>query len=465
MTTVQEPTTAMSTAPVVPPQTRIAVAPNRKGYAEAWRWAPGAALYLVVLSIPTAILGMALILSVFLVGVGSIVLVIGVPLMVAGLYLSRGFAVTDVALQGIGGAPGFPAPDWRRGRSGDGRWARLIQPLRNGHYWMALLYGAVVRPVIAILTFGLSTAWLALSLGGPTYWFWSRFVPTNRESERVWVTWAVEHIFFGIDQSPNTEVWASALYLVVGLVFLLTLPLVLRGLLFLHHAAAAAMLGRWAADDFGAQVAAMDASRGAAIRAEDAALRRLERDIHDGPQQRLVRLQMDLAAIERRAADGDLDAAARLAKESRGQAQSALEELRALAGGVAPPLLQDRGIVEALRALGAVSPIPVSTSIDPEIDRRLTPETARNLYFIVAELLTNAAKHSGATAVALSASKTAEEVVVTVHDDGRGGAVYQDGHGLDGLRGRVQGLRGQLRIDSPEGGPTVIVVRLPIAAA
>ena len=461
----QQSTTAPRTAPVAASSTDFAPAPSRRGYAEAWRWAPGTALYLVLLSIPTAILGMALILSVFLLGVGSIVLVIGIPLMVAGLYLARGFAVTDVVLQRIGGVPAFPAPDWSRGRSGDGRWARLIQPLRNGHYWMALLYGAIVRPVVAILTFGVSVAWVALSLGGPTYWFWSRFIPRNDESERVWVTWAVEHIFFGIDPSPDTGAWASALYLVVGLAFLLTLPLVLRGLLFLHHAAAAAMLGRWPADDFGAQVAALDASRGAAIRAEDAALRRLERDIHDGPQQRLVRLQMDLAAIERRAAEGDLDAAARLAKESRGQAQSALDELRALAGGVAPPLLQDRGIVEALRALGAVSPIPASASIDPELDTRLTPETARNLYFIVAELLTNAAKHSGATGVALSATRAGDEVVVTVHDDGRGGAVYQDGHGLEGLRGRVQGLRGQLRIDSPEGGPTAILVRLPAAAA
>jgi len=461
--TAQEPTTVLS--PAVAPHTGRASASGGRGYGEAWRWAPGTALYLVILSIPTAILGMALILSVFLLGVGSIVLVIGIPLMVAGLYLARAFAVADVVLQRIGGVPAFAAPDWGRGRSGDGRWARLIQPLRNGHYWMALLYGAIVRPALAILTFGLSIVWIALSLGGPTYWFWSRFIPTNGESERIWVTWAVEHIFLGIDPSPNTGAWASALYLVVGLAFLLTLPLVLRGLLFLHHAVAAAMLGRWPADDFGAQVAALDASRGAAIRAEDAALRRLERDIHDGPQQRLVRLQMDLAAIERRAAEGDLDAAARLAKESRGQAQSALDELRALAGGVAPPLLQDRGIVEALRALGAVSPIPVAASIEPELDARLTPETARNLYFIVAELLTNAAKHSGATGVALSAVGAGEEVVVTVHDDGRGGAIYRAGHGLDGLRGRVQGLRGQMRIDSPDGGPTVIVVRLPAAAA
>ncbi|MDR6866077.1 signal transduction histidine kinase [Microbacterium resistens] len=446
-----------------PTRTEGDATPRRRGYAQAWRWAPGTALYLVLLSIPTAILGMALTWSVFLVGVGSLVLVVGVPLIVAALFIARGFAVADIALQRLGGVPSFPAPDWERGSVGEGRWSRLTRPMRNGHYWMALLSGTIVRPVIAIFTFGVSTSWIVLALGGPTYWFWSRFIPNSR-SEQIWVDWAVEHVFGGIDPDPDPYLWASMLYLAVGIVFLLTLPLVLRGLLFLHHAAAAGMLGRWEADDLGAQVAELDASRGAAIRAEDAALRRLERDIHDGPQQRLVRLQMDLATIERRAAAGDLEAATQLAQESRGHAQAALDELRALAGGVAPPLLQDRGIVESLRALGAASPLPVSASVDPEIGATLSPETARNLYFIVAELLTNAAKHSGAGAVSLTAARAGADVLVTVHDDGRGGAGFQAGHGLEGLRGRVQGLRGSIRIDSPEGGPTAITVRVPAAA-
>ncbi|MGX1932110.1 sensor histidine kinase [Microbacterium resistens] len=438
-----------------------APAARSRGYAAAWIMAPRAAAYLAILSLPLAILAMGLSVSVFLLGVGTLVLVIGVPLMVASLFLSRGFAAADTAMQRWVGMPAFPAPDWRRGR-GEGRWAGLTQPLRNGHYWMALVHAVLVRPVIAILAFGLGVSWLAMALGGPTYWFWASFIPDGN-SEQVWVGWAVEHLFGGIDPDPDPHLWASMMYLVVGLVFLVTLPLVLRGLVRLHHAATAGMLGRWDADDHEAEVAELDASRGAAIQAEDLALRRLERDIHDGPQQRLVRLQMDLGAIERRAAAGDAEAAQRLAQESRAHAQAALDELRALAGGVAPPLLQDRGIVEALRALGTAGALPVTSAIDPRIDGVLTPETSRNLYFVVAELLTNAAKHSGAAGVELTATLDGAAVEVRVRDDGRGGALPRPGHGLEGLRQRVQGLRGDMEIDSPAGGPTEIRVRVPAA--
>ena len=113
------------------------------------------------------------------------------------------------------------------------------------------------------------------------------------------------------------------------------------------------MLGRWNSDELAAEVRAEAAARGAAVHAEDVALRRLERDIHDGPQQRLVRLQMDLAALERRAESGDADAAAELAREAQVHAKAALDELRALSSGVAPPLLQDRGLSAALDALVA----------------------------------------------------------------------------------------------------------------
>ena len=120
-----------------------------------------------------------------------------------------------------------------------------------------------------------------------------------------WSSWAIEVV----------------LYLIAGIVFAITLPWAMGGIARLHHAIARGMLGRWPSDDLAAEVRAEAAARGAAVQAEDAALRRLERDIHDGPQQRLVRLQLDLAALERRADAGDSDAAAQLAREAPGARQ------------------------------------------------------------------------------------------------------------------------------------------------
>ena len=454
MTTATRPLDSRFSAPPAAP---------RRGYGHAWAAAPGNALFLVLLSVPLALVAMGVTWAVFGVGVGSLVLVIGVPVLVGSLYVARGFAEAERALLRITSHPAIPAPDWRRGTRGTGFWVRLTQPLRNAHYWMALLSALLVRPIVAIVTFAFATVWVVMSLGGPTYWFWSQFT-TNGAAERIWVPWAVQHIFGGIDPSPDPHRWASMLYLGVGIVFLITLPLVLRGLVRLHGMVAAALTGRWESDDLVAQVEGLDASLDAAVQAEDAGLRRLERDLHDGPQQRLERLQMDLAALERRAADGDAAAVAALAQESRAHAQAALDELRALAGGVAPPLLQDRGIAEAISGLAAASALPVRADVAPEITAALSPEAARNLYFVVAELLTNAAKHAGADSASVTAVREGSAVRVTVLDDGRGGAAPRPGGGLEGLSQRVQGLRGTMHIDSPEDGPTIVTVTVPVSA-
>lgn len=454
MTTVTRRLDAHPTAPPAAP---------RRGYGRAWAAAPGNALYLAVLSLPLAIVAMGVAWSVFGLGIGSLVLVIGVPILVGSLYVARGFAEAERALLRMTDHPPIAAPDLRRGTRAGGRWARLTQPLRNAHYWMALLSALLVRPIVAIVGFAFALIWIVLALGGPTYWFWSPFTE-NGSAEKVWVPWAVQHIFGGIDPNPDPHRWASMLYLVVGLVFLATLPLVLRGLVRLHGSVAAALVGRWESDDLAAQVVGLDASLGAAARAEDEGLRRLERDLHDGPQQRLVRLQMDLAALERRAADGDAEAVAALAQESRGHAQAALDELRALAGGVAPPLLQDRGLAEAIAALAAASPLPVHASVGPDVAPALSPEAARNLYFVVAELLTNVAKHAGARSAAVAAMRDGDEVRLTVQDDGHGGAEPRSRGGLEGLARRVQGMRGTLHLDSPVGGPTIVTVEVPVSA-
>lgn len=211
-----------------------------------------------------------------------------------------------------------------------------------------------------------------------------------------------------------------------------------------------------------AQVSDLTARREAAAAAETAALRRLERDIHDGPQQRLVRLGMDLSAAERRLAD-DPEAAARLLAEARAQAAETLAELRALSRGIAPPILADRGLAAAVATLAARSPVP--TTVDVELAERPAPPVESAAYFVVSEALANVAKHARAgTAVVrarLVETPGGRALEVEVADDGVGGAAVAKGHGLAGLADRVAGLGGELTVSSPDGGPTLVRATLP----
>lgn len=158
------------------------------------------------------------------------------------------------------------------------------------------------------------------------------------------------------------------------------------------------------------------------MRAEEQALRRLERDLHDGPQQGLIRMQMDLDLLGRRIARGETVGAEELAAETRNRTQAVLDELRALSAGVAPPLLADRGLAAALTALAAAAPVPVTVRLDPGLDAALGPEVARTVDFTIAELLTSIAKHAGVSQAWLEADLLAGPhgtAAVTVTGDGR----------------------------------------------
>lgn len=436
-------------------------------YGELWKRVPGSAVYLLAVFV-LAMTSLSLLASLFWTGVGLLVLIVGLPIIVLTLLIARGFGVADRFLLTLTALPEIAEPEWNRDRpEQDGFWAVLTRPLRNAHYWLYLVHGMIVSPIISIISFTLTVVWLSVGLGGLTYWFWGLFLPRVDGRWGGYVADAVPWLFGGWSS------WAVevVLYLVAGIVFTITLPWVLGGLSRAHHAVATGMLGRWRSDDLAAEVRAEAAARGAAVHAEDVALRRLERDIHDGPQQRLVRLQMDLAALERRAEAGDGDAAAELAREARGHAKAALDELRALSSGVAPPLLQDRGLAAALHAVAAGAPLPVNVEIDPAIDQAASSEVARTVYFTVSELLTNAVKHSGASAATLKASlrpattEASAMLDVWVVDNGRGGARFSTGHGLEGLRERVAGLRGMLVLDSPYGGPTSVGAHIPLLPA
>ena len=230
------------------------------------------------------------------------------------------------------------------------------------------------------------------------------------------------------------------------------------------------MLGAFRSYALQREVLDLSASRGAAASAEGHSLRRLERDIHDGPQQRLVRLQMDLSAADRQL-DADPARARVLIGEAMLQAKEALEELRALSRGFAPPILLDRGLVAALKSVAVRNSVPTRVVDELPAGFVLPQEIERNAYFIASEALVNATKHSGASDIELRVALhripdgDATWLDVTVTDNGFGGAVAVDGHGLAGLEERLRGLGGVIEVASPVGGPTVITAHLPVTTA
>ena len=186
--------------------------------------------------------------------------------------------------------------------------------------------------------------------------------------------------------------------------------------------------------------------------------RRIERDLHDGAQQRLTALAMGLGRA-RAKLDSDPEAARELVEQAHEDAKQALAELRNLARGIHPAILTDRGLDAALSHLAARSPVPVEISV--EIADRPSPAVESTAYFVVAEALTNAAKHSAARSIRARVWRFDATLLVEVVDDGVGGAAIEPGGGLEGLTTRVATIDGTLSISSPAGGPTVVRAELP----
>ena len=448
----------------------VGPAATSRGYGALWRRTPGTVLYVFAVFV-LAMTAFSVLLTGLATGVGLLVIVVGLAVLVATMWIARGFAMADTGLLRLTGLPPIPEPEWDRSVRGplDSGVRRFLAPLGSPRYWSALAHQLVVEPLIALFTFVTMTCWLALGAGGLTYFAWRgpliRLDEANQPDGELWG--GPVQLFGGIpvDLDPTQIAWVESLIgVAVGLVFLLTLPWAAAGCAHLHYWPARMMLGRWTSDDLVVRLREEGLAREAAIRAEDRSLHRLERDLHDGPQQRLVRLQMDLGALERRVAADDRDGAGELAGEARAQAQAALDELRALSSGVAPPLLTDRGLTAALESLAGGCGVPVTVALEPGLDDAVGQEVSRALYFVVAELLTNVVKHSGAASAGLRVARPEpQRLVAEVSDDGRGGARLTDGHGLAGLADRVHGLRGELVIESPDGGPTNVLVTVELS--
>jgi signal transduction histidine kinase len=207
------------------------------------------------------------------------------------------------------------------------------------------------------------------------------------------------------------------------------------------------------------RIETLETSRAGAVDLQESELRRIERDLHDGAQARLVDVGMSLGLAEQKLRT-DPGAAQELLAEARRGAHEALEELRDLARGIHPPMLTDRGLDAAVRSLVDRSPLDVHVNV--ELDGRPPPAVEATAYFVVAEAVANASKHAGANRlnIGIRRSDGADAVEVEVEDDGHGGA-DESGRGITGLRQRVQALDGTLAVSSPEGGPTVVRAVLP----
>ncbi len=250
----------------------------------------------------------------------------------------------------------------------------------------------------------------------------------------------------------------------LGAVWLVAAPFAARPLLRLHGLWVRWVLSTDQTDQLRERVAKLQETRTTALDMQQAEIQRIERDLHDGAQARLVAMGMTITQATR-LIESDPERAVALLNHAKEDSASALQELRDLVRGIRPPVLADRGLSDALRALAASS--PVHTEVRSALDHRLSPPLESALYFAVAELITNATKHAQANHISVELSAGGGLVRATVTDDGIGGAdsAPNPGGGIDGVRRRLQPFDGELVITSPAGGPTVAVIKAPDAAA
>ncbi|MDX3094261.1 sensor domain-containing protein [Streptomyces sp. ME19-03-3] len=234
------------------------------------------------------------------------------------------------------------------------------------------------------------------------------------------------------------------------------LPFIARGLANADRAMVRGLLSP--SDELERRIAELESDRGTVVDTAAADLRRIERDLHDGAQARLVALAMDLGLAKEKLQE-DPEAAAKMVDDAHGEVKLALRELRDLARGIHPAVLTDRGLDAALSSVAARCTVPVQVQVD--LAARPAPAIEGIAYFTVSELLQNISKHSGARRGVVELWRSDDRLMIQVRDDGRGGATMSGGSGLGGLAERLDSVDGLLVVDSPAGGPTTVTAELP----
>ncbi|GAA2291507.1 sensor domain-containing protein [Streptomyces kunmingensis] len=350
-------------------------------------------------SFPLAVCGFVYAVTLLAVGAGLTVTVIGLPLIAAGLSGARLLGKAERArarsLLGVRVDEPSPLPRHR----GDGFFGWLWNGLKDSVGWRAVLY-EVIRLPWGILTF-------TVTLVG------------------LFVLWPV-------------------------------LPFIARGLSNADRAMVRGLLSP--SDELERRIEELESDRGVVVDTAAADLRRIERDLHDGAQARLVNLAMGLGLAKEKLLE-DPDAAADMVDEAHGEVKLALQELRDLARGIHPAVLTDRGLDAALSSVASRCTVPVKVSAD--LPERPAAAIEGIAYFTVSELLQNISKHSRATQASVDVWRSEERLLIQVQDDGQGGASLDKGTGMSGLAERLGAVDGLFVVDSPAGGGTTVTAELP----
>ncbi|HEX6344215.1 sensor histidine kinase [Umezawaea sp.] len=388
-----------------------------------------------------------LLVSLFATSIGLSVVWIGVPLLAVTLAVARGAASlertwTRTMLEIDIPSPYRPASE----ETGLLPWMKrtITDPAswRDFGYWMLMFPVSIVEFVSVVVFWPVVLCMVAYPLYfGTLPAYFVVDLPMGGE-------WEVN--------SFTNALPVTVLGLLLGL---LTVPLI-RGLGRMHGLLASSILGPSRTAVLSAETKRLAASRARGVDSAEAERRRIERDLHDGAQQRLVSVAMTLGRAKTKM-ESDPDGARELIAEAHTDAKLAISELRDLARGIYPSVLGDRGLDPALSSLISKCPIPVDLSVEVEPRPPTAVESAA--YFTVAETLTNIAKHAGATRAQVRVTRTDHSVVVEVTDNGKGGAEVRPGGGLAGLADRAATIDGVVVVVSPVGGPTVIRTELPCA--
>ena len=377
-------------------------------------------------------------------GFGTAVTLIGIPVLIGAMWAWRWLA--DLERRLIGRLVGVEISSPYRPDPVGGRWWRRVAArISDPATWKDLAFLLLQLP-LGILSFTVTVTVLSLGLGlllAPAYY------------------WALPDGDWIASLQVDTLLEAVAAVPVGALILLLGIP-GLSALGRLYGWLAAQLLGSNADPELTAQVHELQDARSRIIAAADAERRRIERDLHDGAQQRLVALALNLRMAEQRAASGD-PAAGELVRQAGEEAQLALKELRDLARGIHPAILTNRGLPAALEDLASRATVPVEVTAAP--DERLPDAVEAAAYFVVSECLANIGKHAQATSATVAVTVEDGRLSVVVADDGVGGAELGDGSGIQGLGDRVGALSGSLAVESPPGEGTRVVASIPLTEA
>ncbi|MGK3941805.1 sensor histidine kinase [Streptomyces caeruleatus] len=401
----------------------------------------------VLLSLPISILMFTYAVTMISLGAGLLVTFLGIPVFAAGLAGCRGLGALERArARGLLGLEvGDPEP-LRMRKPGFMAWIGAV--LKSGTSWRTLLYSVVHLPW-ALFSFVVAVNFWVYGWALLTYplWFW--IFPAYVGQDGLQLYGDETHQIY-LDNP--FEIGVTAL---VGLLFTLATPWIVRALTTVDRLMVHGLLGP---TRLSARVVELESDRGVVVDTAAADLRRIERDLHDGAQARLVALAMDLGLAKEKLTE-DPQAAARMVDEAHGEVKTALQELRDLARGIHPAVLTDRGLDAALSSVASRCTVPVQVEVD--LPSRPAPAIEGIAYFTVSELLQNISKHSRATFAAVDVWRVENRLLLQVVDNGVGGAEVSAGSGLAGLAERLDAVDGILVVDSPAGGPTRVTAELP----